>query len=137
MCILFEPTVANPGEAEHPLEDEERMLDSGPDLRFGPVLCPFSLVDDAVLPVAAIGEIPRQRRVLDDHVTLATIGLVAPHPGLLAVQKIRQKTTVGDIGRRRSRRMDDLCLAVDADMRLHAKIPPVSYTHLRAHETDS
>jgi hypothetical protein len=46
------------------------------------------------------------------------------------VQKIRQKMTVGDIGRRRRGRMDDLCLAVDADMRLHAKIPLVPLPRL-------
>src|SRR5271169_3477034 len=82
------------------------------------------------MPIAAIGEIPCSRRMLDDHASLAAIGLIAPNAGLLAVQEIRQKMTVGDIGRSRRRRMDDLRFAVDADMRLHPEEPLIALARL-------
>jgi len=45
---------------------------------------------------------------------LAAVGLVAPHAGLVAMQQITQHRAVGNIGRRRHRRVDQLGSAVDA-----------------------
>ena len=56
--VLVEPAVADLGEAEDALDDEERVLDLGPDLRFGPVLRPLFLVDDAVMPVNRLAIFP-------------------------------------------------------------------------------
>ena len=47
-------------EAEDALDDEERVLNLGPDLRFGPVLRPLFLVDDAVMPVNRLAIFPRR-----------------------------------------------------------------------------
>ena len=58
MRVLVEPAVADPGEAEDALDDEERVFDLGPHFRLGPVLRPLRLVDEAIAPVTAIGEIP-------------------------------------------------------------------------------
>ena len=46
------------------------------------------------------------------------------------MQQIGQHRTVGDIGRRRHRRVDQLAAAVDAEMRLHAEIPLVALLRL-------
>ena len=72
--------------------------------------------------------------MLYNDLPLAAIGLIAPDTGLLAMQEVWQKMTIGDIGWRRRRRMNDLRFAVDADMRLHAEIPLVplaGLTHVR------
>jgi len=42
--VLVEPPIAHLGEAEHPLDDPDRMFDPGPDLRLGPILRPLDLV---------------------------------------------------------------------------------------------
>jgi len=125
MRVLVQSSVTDLDEAEHPLDDEKRVFDFGPHLRLGPVFGSLDVVHDTVMPGAPIGEILGLRRVFDDHISLAAIGLVAPHPGFLAVQQIGQKMTIGDIGRGRRRRMDDLGFAIDPDMRLHAEIPLV------------
>jgi hypothetical protein len=57
-----------------------------------------------------------------DHRSLAAVRLVAPHAGLLPVQQIGQHRTVGDMGRRRDHRVDQLGAAVDAKMRLHPEV---------------
>src|SRR5215468_8839173 len=69
MSVLFEPAIAHLGEAEHSLDDPNRMLDFGPHLRFGTVFRALALVHDAVMAVAAIGEVPRLGRVLADWPT--------------------------------------------------------------------
>lgn len=85
MRVFVQPAIANSGKAKNLLDHEEHMLDLGSDFRLCPVLCPLVLIDNALLPVTAIGEVLRARRMLDDHVALAAIGLIAPHAGLLAV----------------------------------------------------
>jgi hypothetical protein len=50
------------------------------------------------MAIAAVGEILRPRRLLADHGPLATIRLVAPHAGLVAVQQIGQHRAVEGIG---------------------------------------
>src|SRR5215831_16581311 len=86
--VLVEPAIAHLGEAEHPLDDPDRMFDPGPDLRLGAIFRPLDLIHDAAVAVAAIGEILGFWRVLPDHRPLAAISLIAPHPGLLAMQQI-------------------------------------------------
>ena len=79
MGVLGQAAIAHLHEAEHALDHADRVLDLGAHFRLGSVLGPLGLVDNAVLAVAAMGEIPRVRRALPDHFTLAAIGLVAPH----------------------------------------------------------
>src|SRR5215472_6951837 len=130
MSVLSEPAVAHFGKAEDPLDDTDRMLDFGAHLRFGPVFRALALVHDTAMAIAAVDEVLRSRGVPADHRPLAAIGLVAPHAGFVPVQQIGQHRTVGDIGRRRHRRVDQLAAAVDAKMRLHAEIPLVALLRL-------
>src|SRR3989304_4649913 len=44
MRILLQSAVTDLGEAEHPLDDTDAVLDLGPHLRLGPVLRPLGLV---------------------------------------------------------------------------------------------
>src|SRR5215471_16469495 len=104
--VLVEPAIAHLSEAEHPLDDPDRMFDPGPDLRLGPIFRPLNLIHDTAVAVAAIGEIPGFWRVPPDHRPLAAISLIAPHPGLLPMQQIRQHRAVGGIGRGGGHRMD-------------------------------
>ena len=57
MSVLLEPAITRLGEAEHPLDDPDRMLDSGPHFGLGTIFRPLDLIDDAAVPVAAIGEV--------------------------------------------------------------------------------
>ena len=56
----------------------------------------------------AVDQVLRSRCVLADHCPLTAIGLVAPHPRLLAMQQIRQDLAVGDIGGGGDDGVDDL-----------------------------
>jgi len=84
----------------------------------------------AAVTIAAVGEILRPRRLLADRGPLTAIGLIAPNTGFLAMQQFGQDPAVGDIGRCRHHRMDQLGSAVDAQMRLHAEIPVVALLRL-------
>src|SRR5262249_48001805 len=84
---------------------------------------PLGLVHHTAMAIAAIGEVPRPWRMLLDDRLLTAISLIPPHPGLLPMQQIRQHRAVGNIGRRRYHRMDQLAAAVDPKMSLHPKIP--------------
>jgi len=44
----------------------------------------LDLIDHTAVTVAAIGEIPRSRRILPDHRPAVAIRLVAPHAGVVA-----------------------------------------------------
>src|SRR5665213_4378526 len=81
-----------------------------------------------------MGKILGTRRRFEDRLTLALIGTIAPHAGLIAMQNVWDGSAIMHIGRRRRHRMDNLGLAVDADVRLHAKIPLIDFfgmMHLR------
>src|SRR6516165_2463827 len=114
MLVLLEPAIAHLGEAEHALDNSDRMLDFGPRLRFAAVLDALHWVGDAAVTTAAVGEILHPRRFLADRAALTAIGLIAPDRGFLAMQQFGQDPAVGDIGRCRDHRMDQLGSAVDA-----------------------
>src|SRR2546430_17265514 len=67
MSVLFEPAIAQLGEAEHPLDDPDRMLDFGPHLRLGAVFRPLDRVHDAAMAVAPVDEVLRLGCVPPDH----------------------------------------------------------------------
>ena len=56
MSVLLEPAITHLGEAEHPLDDPDRMFDPGPHFGLGTIFRPLGLIYHAVA-VAAIGEI--------------------------------------------------------------------------------
>src|ERR1035441_9181003 len=81
-----------------------------------------------------MGEILGTRRRFEDHLTLALIGAIAPHAGLIAVQNVWDGSTIMHIGWRRRYRVDGLDFAINTDVGLHAKIPLIAFfglMHLR------
>src|SRR5215469_8740031 len=93
--VLLQPAIAHLGEAEHPLDDADRMFNPGPHFGLGAIFRPLDLIDDTAVAVAAIDEILGLWCMLPDHRPLAAIGLITPHPGLPAVQQIGQHRAVG------------------------------------------
>jgi hypothetical protein len=57
-------------------------------LRFAAVFRLLDRVHHAAVAIAAIDKVLRPRGVPADHRPLAVIRLIAPHPGLVAVQQI-------------------------------------------------
>src|SRR5215472_3003335 len=113
MRVLLQSAIAHLGKAKHPLDDPDHMFNPGPHFGLGAVFHPLDLIDNTAVAVAAIGEIPGLGRALPDHRPLAAVSLITPYPGLIAVQQIGQHRAVGDIGRRRHRRVDQFGAAVD------------------------
>jgi hypothetical protein len=128
--VLIEPFVAGLGEAEDPLDDQERMLDFGPDARFGLVLRPLNFVDLAFASVAAVGHILCVRCTFPNGVTLTLVSRVAPDLGLVTVQQVGQAGGIVDVGGGRRHGMDHFRAAIDADVDLHAEKPLVALLRL-------
>src|SRR5665213_1628257 len=79
-------------------------------------------------------EILGTRRRFEDHLTLALIGTIAPHAGLIAVQNVWDRSAIMHIGGRGGHRVNNPGPAVDTDVRLHAEIPLIAFfglMHLR------
>src|SRR4029077_6265707 len=83
--VLRQSAIAHLGEAEHPLDDSDRMFDPSPPFGLGAVFRPLNLIDNTAVAVAAVGEIPGFRCMLPDYRPLAAVGLIAPHAGLPTV----------------------------------------------------
>jgi len=77
MSVLLEPAITHLGEAEHPLDDPDRMFDPGPHFGLGTIFCPLDFIDDTAVAVAAIDEILGLWRALPDHRPLAAVGLIS------------------------------------------------------------
>jgi hypothetical protein len=127
---LGQAPVADLLEAEHPLDHPDRVLDLRPHARLGAVRGLDRLVDPAAPSIALVGKVPRARRHRAHRVLLSSIRLVAPDPSLVAMQQVRQRERIGDVRSRRQDRVDQLRLAVDANVGLHPKVPLVALRHL-------
>ena len=57
VSVLLEPAITHLGEAEHPLDDPDRMFNPGPDLRLGAIFRALDLIHNTAVAVAAIDEI--------------------------------------------------------------------------------
>ena len=55
---------------------------------------------------------------------------IAPHPRLIAVQHVWDRSAIMHIGGRSDHRVNNLGLAVDTDVRLHAEIPLIAFLRL-------
>ena len=128
--ILIQTPIAHFRVAEDSLDHEERVFNFRPHLRLGSIPGFVLVAQRAASAALLIGEIRGQGRVFAQHLTLAGVGRVAPHPGFFAVQQVRQCLAVMHIRRRRNHRMDQFGPTVDTDMRLHAKVPQIAFPGL-------
>ena len=55
--VLRQSAIAHLGEAEHPLDDPDRMFDPSPHFGLGAVFRPLDLIDNTAVAVAAVDEI--------------------------------------------------------------------------------
>ena len=128
--VLLKTPVADIGEMEHAFDDAEGVLDAAANVGLDTVTSALNLVHHAFVPIPAAGEVAGLRGVLPEDIGLALIGRIAPHPGLLAMEQIRQDRGVMNVGGSGHYGMDDLGLAVDPDVGLHAEVPLVPFTRL-------
>jgi hypothetical protein len=101
--------------AEVSVTDTNRVLDPCPNPRLPSI--------GGATPRAAMREVPRVRRAHTQHAGLARIRRIAPDAVFLTVQQPRQDVTVMDVGRRRFYRVNELALAIDPEVALHAEVP--------------
>ena len=123
MGVLLKTPVANLGEMKDALDDAKDVLDAAADLGLHAILGALHLVYDALVPIAAVREVTGLRGVLSKTIGLALIRRVTPYPGLFAMEKIGQDRSVMNVRRGRHYGMNDLGLAIDPDMGLHAEVP--------------
>lgn len=126
IAVLLQSAVTHLGEAEDALDDQEGMLDLGAHPRPGPILLTLPLGQRLVTAALLIREVAGFRRCLADELLLTGVGRVAIDPALVAVQQLRDQMLVMHVGRRGHRRVDQLCLAIHADVGLHAKMPLIA-----------
>src|SRR5580658_8162025 len=98
--ILRKASVAHLLESEYPLDHANGVLNLGAHARLGPVNSLDPLIDPLAPPITLIGEVSRPGSRFAHLLALASVGLVAPHPSLLAMQQVRQGQRIGHISRR-------------------------------------
>ena len=123
MGILLKTSIADLGEMEDAFDHPEDVLDAAADLGLHAILGALHLVYDALVPIAAVREVAGLGGLRPDHRFLTLVGRIAPDLGLFAMEEIGQDRGVMDVGGGRHYRMNDLGLAVDANMRFHAEVP--------------
>lgn len=78
----------------------------------------------------SIGKFTGSRGLLADRIALPLVGLIAPDSRLLAMQQVGQGIDIRHIRSRRQDRVDQLGLAVHADLRLHPEVPFLAFRGL-------
>src|SRR6266567_1442556 len=119
MRVLGQATVTHFGKAEDALDDADGVLDLGSDPRLGAILGALFRRQVAIATTTLLGEVLGLRRLLPDQCLLSGVTGVTVDPPLAAVQQVRQRMLVMHVGRTRRHRMNELGLAVHADVRLH------------------
>jgi hypothetical protein len=109
----------------------DRVLDLGTNAGLRAVLAALQLIDNAAMAVTLVGEVLGIRRMRADHCGLPAIGLIPINPRLIAVQQLAQHGRVMHIRRRCRHRVDQLGLAVHAEVQLHSEIPLLTLAGLR------
>jgi len=130
--ILDQDQVTYLGEAKDLFENQKRMFDLCPHLRFG-FVPGFVIIKQRTLAAALLmGKVILLGRLYTVRFTLARIGRIAPDARLIAVKQITQQLSVS-VGRGRRDRMNQLGLSADTNMRLHAEVPLVTFLRLMHH----
>src|SRR3989338_6080713 len=134
VAILHHTAIADLGKTKDTLDDQESVFDLGTHTRLSTVLFPLPFGEPLVAEPLLIGKVAGFWRSLGVKFFLAGEGRVAVPPPLVAVQQLRERVFVVFVGGCRNNRMDQLGLAVHADVRLHAEVPLVALlglAHLR------
>src|SRR6266704_5567153 len=130
MRVLGQATVTHFGKAEDALDDADGVLDLGSDPRLGAILGALFRRQVAIATTALLGEVLGLRRLLPDQRLLSGVTGITVDPPLAAVQQVRQRMLVMHVGRTRGYRMNQLGLAVHADVCLHPEVPLVTLLRL-------
>src|SRR5919197_1383388 len=134
MPVLPQAPVADLGEAEDALDHADGMLDLGTHPRFAAIPGPLRSQSRRL----AWCEVPRVRCAHAQDGGLPSIGGISPYPPFTAVQQEGHHVTVVDMGWRGLNGVNELVLAVHAEMALHAEVPLLALPgllHLRIART--
>lgn len=134
MRILEQAPETDFGVVELALHDPERMLDFRPHARFGPILYPLPVAQPAMAAAFLLREVTRFRGAAFQGGFLTGIGRIAVDQGLFPMQQVFEHLAVVHVGGCGRDRVDELTLAVDANVRFHAEVPLVALPglmHLR------
>src|SRR5499426_3576885 len=134
MGVLRQAAITHLGEPEDAFDHADRMLDLGPHPRLLAIRGPLGPAQDLLAARFALSEILRVGRTGAEHRRLPGVGGVAPHPALAAVQQPGQRLTVVHVGRGDLDRMNELALAIDAEVPFHPEVPLLAFLglmHLR------
>jgi len=99
------------------------MLDFRPHARFDFVPGSIPVTQRTVAKAFLVRKIFRLGRMLAHHLTLPSVGRITPHASLITMQSITQQLTVVHVRGSSHHRMNQLALAVDANVCLHAEVP--------------
>src|SRR6266705_2713135 len=130
MRILGQAAVTHFDEAEDALDDADGVLDLGPDPRLGAILGALFRGQVAIATTALLGEVLRLRRMLPNQFLLSSIASVAVDPSLATVQQVRQGMLVMHVRCARGNGMNQLGLAIHAEVGLHPEVPLVTLLRL-------
>jgi hypothetical protein len=125
MAILAQPAVAHLREAEDAFDHPNGMFDAGAKVRLPPIRrAKFGRGGPTM------NEATRVRRAHAEDGGVARVRRVAPDPPFVAVQQPGQDVAVVNVGRRGFDGVNQLALAVDPEVALHAEVPLPAFLRL-------
>src|SRR5262249_54846719 len=125
MAILEQPAVTHLREPEDAFDHPDGMFDPGADAG-------LPSIPDAQLGRGGptMGEVPRVGCAHAEDGGLARVRRIAPDPALVTVQQPGQDVTVVNVGGRGLDGVNQLALAVDPEVALHAEVPLPTFLRL-------
>jgi hypothetical protein len=128
--VLGNAAIVHLAEPEDASENAEGMFHMGTHPGLCAILGHFFSAERQSAVTAMMGEILYLRCGCADRLALALLCAIAPHARFLAMQDVFDHPAVMHIGGRRRHRVDNLGLAINADVRLQAEIPGVAFLRL-------
>ena len=127
--------IAHLAEAELSFHHPEHVLHVGSHFGFAAVVRALDIAELGVATAFFVRQVLGCRCARLNRLGVPRVGRISPHAGLATVkQQLADHLRIMHIGRCRLDRMNQLCIAVHPDMRLHSEVPLIAFArrmHLR------
>ena len=125
--VFRQAFIAHLAEAELSFHHPEHVLHAGSHFGFAAVVRALDIAELGVATAFFVCQVLGCRRARLNRLGVPRVGRISPHASLATVKQLADHLRIMHIGRRRLDRMNQLCIAVHPDMRLHSEVPLIAF----------